>query len=186
MSGLSDKIQAAHDAAEKVDAAESAIIDQIKNAHEATKDIEWPGIPDLKVRMRLLTVSEARKAKVDNQQEFKRDGIEIGMQNLADYREQEAVHGMWRAFSDPETGKPIFRNAEHMRTLCTNDELKALCDAYNAFSDENDPNLEKLTDEEFEQLKETLKKKPDQIRSKVLSLPVAWKLLRILVAPQKN
>ncbi|MBR3071382.1 hypothetical protein, partial [Fibrobacter sp.] len=65
-------------------------------------------------------------------------------------------------------------------------ELKALCDAYNAFSDENDPNLEKLSDDEFEQLKETLKKKPDQIRSKVSSLPVAWKLLRILVAPQKN
>ena len=166
MSKFSDKIKAAHDTAADVDAAESAIIDQIKNAHEATKDIEWPGIPGLKVRMRLLTVSEARKAKVDNQQEFKRDGIDIGVQNLADYREQE--------------------NAEHMRTLCTNDELKALCDAYNAFSDENDPNLEKLTDEEFEQLKETLKKKPDQIRSKVLSLPVAWKLLRILVAPQEN
>ena len=186
MSGLSDKIQAAHEAAEKVDVAESAIIDQIKASHEVFKDIEWPGVPGVTVRMRLLTVSEARKAKVDNQQEFKRDGIEIGAENWADYREQEAVHGMWRAFSDPETGKPIFRNAEHMRTLCTNDELKALCDAYNAFSNENDPNLEKLTEEEFEQLKETLKKKPDQIRLKVLSLPVAWKLLRILVAPQEN
>ena len=183
MSGLSDKIQAAHDCS---DVAESAIIDQIKNAHEVTKDIEWPGIPEVKVRMRLLTVSESRKAKVDNQQEFKRDGIEIGMQNLADYREQEAVHGMWRAFSDPATGKPVFTSAEHMRTLCTNDELKALCDVYNAFSDENDPNLEKLSDEELEQLKDILKKKPDQIRLKVLSLPVAWKLLRILVAPQKN
>lgn len=186
MSVLSEKIKDAHDAAEKVDAAESAIIDMIKSSHDVFKDIEWPGIPGVNVRMRLLTVSEARKAKVDNQQEFKRDGIEIGMQNLADYREQEAVHGMWRAFSDPETGKPIFSSAEHLRTLCTNDELKALSDAYNAFSDENDPNLEKLTDEEFEQLKDILKKKPDQIRLKVLSLPVAWKLLRILVAPQDN
>ena len=186
MSGLSEKIKSAHNAAADVDASESAIIDQIKNAHEVTKDIEWPGIPEVKVRMRLLTVSEARKAKVENQQEFKRDGIDIGVQNLADYREQEAVHGMWRAFSDPETGKPIFRSAEHMRSLCTNDELKALCDAYNAFSDELDPNLEKLSDEEFEQLKEILKKKPDQIQQKVSSLPVAWKLLRILVAPQKN
>lgn len=186
MTALSDKIKAAHDAAEEVDVAESAIIDQIKASHDVFKDIEWPGVPGVKVRMRLLTVSESRQAKVDNQQEFKRDGIEIGMQNLADYREQEAVHGMWRAFSDPATGKPVFTSAEHMRTLCTNDELKALCDAYNAFSDENDPNLEKLSDEEFEQLKDILKKKPDQIRSKVLSLPVAWKLLRILVAPQEN
>ena len=186
MSGLSDKIKNAHDAAEAVDIAESAIIDQIKSSHDVFKDIAWPGVPGVTVRMRLLTVSEARQAKVDNQQEFKRDGIEIGMQNLADYREQEAVHGMWRAFSDPATGKPVFTSAEHMRTLCTNDELKALCDVYNAFSDENDPNLEKLSDEELEQLKDILKKKPDQIRLKVLSLPVAWKLLRILVAPQKN
>lgn len=186
MTAFSDKIKAAHDAAEEVDVAESAIIDQIKASHDVFKDIEWPGVPGVKVRMRLLTVSETRKAKVDNQQEFNRDGIEIGMQNLADYREQEAVHGMWRAFSDPATGKPVFTSAEHMRTLCTNDELKALCDAYNAFSDENDPNLEKLSDEEFEQLKDILKKKPAQIRSKVLSLPVAWKLLRILVAPQEN
>ena len=186
MSGLSDKIKNAHDAAEAVDIAESAIIDQIRSSHDVFKDIAWPGVPGVTVRMRLLTVSEARQAKVDNQQEFKRDGIEIGMQNLADYREQEAVHGMWRAFSDPATGKPVFTSAEHMRTLCTNDELKALCDAYNAFSDENDPNLEKLSDEELEQLKDILKKKPDQIRLKVLSLPVAWKLLRILVAPQKN
>ena len=186
MTALSNKIKNAHDAAEAVDIAESAIIDQIKSSHDVFKDIEWPGVPGVTVRMRLLTVSEARQAKVDNQQEFKRDGIEIGMQNLADYREQEAVHGMWRAFSDPATGKPVFTSAEHMRTLCTNDELKALCDAYNAFSDENDPNLEKLSDEEFEQLKDILKKKPDQIRSKVLSLPVAWKLLRILGAPQEN
>ena len=89
MTALSDKIKAAHDAAEEVDVAESAIIDQIKASHDVFKDIEWPGVPGVKVRMRLLTVSEARKAKVDNQQEFNRDGIEIGMQNLADYREQK-------------------------------------------------------------------------------------------------
>ena len=41
MSGLSDKIQAAHDGS---DVAESAIIDQIKNAHEATK-AELGGLP---------------------------------------------------------------------------------------------------------------------------------------------
>lgn len=164
----------------------SAVLDMIKNSHEERRVIEWPGRPEVKVQLRLLTVSECRKAKVENQQEFKRDGIEVGAHNFADYREQEAVHGMWRAFEDPETGKPIFKSAEHMRTFCTPDELTALCDAYNAFADEKDPNMEALSEEGVEMLIDTLKKTPDLVQRKVVSLNVAWKLLRILVSQQKN
>lgn len=164
----------------------SGIVQMIKDAHSVRKVIEWPGVPSVKVQMRLLTASEARLSKVANQKEFKRDDIDIGVQNLADYREQEAIHGLWQVFSDPETGKPLFKSAEEMRTVCTNDEITALCNAYNAFADENDPNLDKLSDDEFDDLKELIKKKPDQIPQKVTSLPVALKLLRILVAQQKN
>lgn len=164
----------------------AGIVQMIKDAHTVRKVIEWPGVPSVKVQMRLLTASEARLSKVANQQEFKRDGIDIGVQNLADYREQEAIHGLWQVFSDPETGKPLFKSAEEMRTVCTNDEITALCNAYNAFADENDPNLGKLSDEDFDDLKELIKKKPDQIPQKVTSLPVALKLLRTLVAQQKN
>lgn len=164
----------------------SGVVQMIKDAHTVRKVIEWPGVPSVKVQMRLLNASEARLSKVANQQEFKRDGIDIGVQNLADYREQEAIHGLWQVFSDPETGKPLFKSAEEMRTVCTNDEITALCNAYNAFADENDPNLDKLSDDEFDDLKELIKKKPDQIPQKVTSLPVALKLLRTLVAQQKN
>ncbi|MCQ2063731.1 MAG: hypothetical protein MJY99_10415 [Fibrobacter sp.] len=164
----------------------SGVVQMIKDAHTVRKVIEWPGVPSVKVQMRLLNASEARLSKVANQQEFKRDGIDIGVQNLADYREQEAIHGLWQVFSDPETGKPLFKSAEEMRTVCTNDEITALCNAYNAFADENDPNLDKLSDEDFDDLKELIKKKPDQIPQKVTSLPVALKLLRTLVAQQKN
>lgn len=164
----------------------SGVVQMIKDAHTVRKVIEWPGVPSVKVQMRLLNASEARLSKVANQQEFKRDGIDIGVQNLADYREQEAIHGLWQVFSDPETCKPLFKSAEEMRTVCTNDEITALCNAYNAFADENDPNLDKLSDDEFDDLKELIKKKPDQIPQKVTSLPVALKLLRTLVAQQKN
>ena len=79
----------------------SELIDQIKASRSVRRIIGWPGRPEIKIEMRLLNLSESRLAKVENQQEFKRDGIEIGMHNLADYREQEAVHGMWRVFTDP-------------------------------------------------------------------------------------
>ena len=164
----------------------SAIIEMIKDAHKVSKIIGWPGKPDIKVKMRLLTLSETRISKVQNQQEFKKDGLEIGSHNWADYREQECVHGMWRILLDPETDKPIFNSAEDLRSFCTTDELNAISAEYNAFADENDPSLDRLSNEDYEALVDTLKKTPDLIPKKVLSLPVAWKLLHTLVARQTN
>lgn len=164
----------------------SEVIEQIKEAHKVRRVISWPGRPDVKVEMRLLTLSEARRAKVDNQLEFKKDGIDIAMHNLADYREQEAVHGMWRVFCDPETGNRIFKSAEDMRLFCTTDELTALCAAYNAFADEMDPNVDKLDDGEIKKLIDLLKKTPDLIPQKVSSLNTALKLLRTLVVQHAN
>lgn len=165
---------------------ESSVIQMIKDCRKVTRIIGWPGRPDIKIKMRLLTISESREAKIENQKEFKRDGIDIAYHNIADYREQESVHGMWRVFTDVDTGERLFKSAEQMRLVCTNDELTALCNAYNAFADENDPNVDRLSDEDFETLVDTLKKKPDLIPQKVLSLPMALKLLRILVVPQQN
>lgn len=164
----------------------SEVLQMIKASHDVTRVIAWPGHPEAKVKMRLLTLSESRLAKVENQQEFNRDGITVAVHNLADYREQEAVHGMWRVFSDADTGEPIFTSAEHMRSFCTNDELSALCEAYNAFADENDPNVDRLSDEDYEKLLDMLKKTPDQIPQKVTNLRTAWKLLRIMVGQQAN
>ena len=114
------------------------LIARIKASHDVKRVVSWPGRPDIKIEIRLLTLSETRKAKVDNQLEFKHDGIDIAMHNVTDYREQEAAHGMWRAFYNVDTGKRIFRSVEHLRSFCTPDELKKLCDEYNAFAEECD------------------------------------------------
>jgi hypothetical protein len=158
------------------------LIERIKTSHDVRRVVNWPGRPDIKIEIRLLSLSEARKAKVDNQLEFKKDGIAVEWYNAADYREQEAAHGMWRAFYNVDTGERIFRSAEHLRSFCTPDELKKLCDEYNAFSEECDPSIDELSDESIESLIDTLKKTPDQVQSKVVSLNTAWKLVRTLVA----
>lgn len=158
------------------------LIERIKTSHDVKRVVSWPGKPDIQIEIRLLSLSEARKAKVDNQLEFKKDGIAVEWYNAADYREQEAAHGMWRAFYNPDTGKRIFRSAEHLRSFCTPDELKKLCDEYNAFAESCDPSIDELSDESIETLIDTLKKTPDQVQSKVVSLNTAWKLVRTLVA----
>lgn len=158
------------------------LIERIKASHDVKRVVSWPGRPDIKIEIRLLTLSDARKAKVDNQLEFKHDGIEVAWYNQADYREQEAAHGMWRAFYNVDTGERIFRSAEHLRSFCTPDELKKLCDEFNAFVEECDPSLDEVSDESIETLIETLKKTPDLVQLKVVSLNTAWKLVRTLVA----
>lgn len=158
------------------------LIARIKSSHDVRRVVCWPGRPDIKIEIRLLSLSDARNAKVDNQLEFKKDGIDVAMHNLADYREQEAVHGMWRAFYNLDTGERIFRSAEHLRSFCTPDELKKLCDEYNAFAESCDPSIEEISDEGMEILIDTLKKTPDQIQLKVVNLNTAWKLVRTLVA----
>ena len=158
------------------------LIARIKTTHDVKRIVSWPGRSDIQIEIRLLSLSDIRKAKVDNQLEFKRDGIEIAMHNLADYREQEAAHGMWRAFYNVDTGERIFRSAEHLRSFCTPDELKKLCDEFNAFVEECDPSLDEVSDESIETLIETLKKTPDQVQLKVVSLNTAWKLVHTLVA----
>lgn len=158
------------------------LIARIKTTHDVKRIVSWPGRSDIQIEIRLSSLSDTRKAKVDNQLEFKRDGIEIAMHNLADYREQEAAHVLWRAFYNVDTGERIFRSAEHLRSFCTPDELKKLCDEYNAFAEECDPSLDEVSDESIETLIETLKKTPDLVQLKVVSLNTAWKLVRTLVA----
>lgn len=169
---------------ESADESADEIIEQIKASHKVSRVIGWPGHEDIKVEMRLLNMSECRQAKIDNQLEFKKAGIELSVANLADYREQEVVHGLWRACYNPATGERIFRNAEDLRKSCTPDELLYLSGEFNGFVEEQDPNINKLSDEDFESLKELLKKTPDQIQLKVTNLPLAWKLLHTLVAQQ--
>ena len=169
---------------EASDESADEIIEQIKASHKVSRVIGWPGHEDIKVEMRLLNMSECRQAKIDNQLEFKKAGIELSVANLADYREQEVVHGLWRACYNPATGERIFRNAEDLRKSCTPDELLYLSGEFNSFVEEQDPNINKLSDKDFESLKELLKKTPDQIQLKVTNLPLAWRLLHTLVAQQ--
>lgn len=166
------------DALKKTDT--SALIDAIKADGPATKIISWPNRENIKVELKILNASESRQAKILNQKEFSREGLEIGMHNLADYRASEAAHGMWRAILDPDTHQPVFSSAEEFRSFLTDDEISYFVNAYNALSSEEDPNKD-LSDSDYDELIELLKKKQDLIPSRVISLPMAWRLLRIMV-----
>ncbi len=99
---------------------------------------------------------------------------------------QEAIHGLWRVILDPETRKPVFRSAEHMREYCTDGVITAFVILYNAFAGECDPNTKELPPEQLDDFISELKKTPEQIHLRVLNLGIAWQLLRTLAAPPKT
>jgi hypothetical protein len=164
----------------------SEILESVRVGTQYDTIIEWPGRPDIKIGMRLLSVSETRQAKIENQKEFKAAGLDIAVHNLADYRAQEAAHAMWRAFYDPGTRKELFHSVHQLRSFCTDDELTALANAYNTFAESNDPNLENMSEDDVDSLISLLKKTPEKIPQTVSNLHTAWRLLRTLVVPQKT
>lgn len=108
----------------------SALIDLIKADGPVIKIISWPKRDDVKVAIKVLSASESRMAKIDNQQEFKKAGIEISMHNLGDYRSSEAAHGMWRSILDSSTNEPIFKSVEAFRDFLTDDEISYFVNQY--------------------------------------------------------
>jgi len=152
----------------------------------ARKDIDWPGREDVRIRLRLLPVSEGRKARILNEQEFAAAKIKVEFHNLNDFRAQEAAFALAKAILDPSTDEPLFRSADHLRAFVTDDELGALSKAYNTFSEEENPDTEDYSDEQIRDLFEALKKTPDLIPGKVTNLSIAWRLLLISVSPQET
>lgn len=157
-----------------------SVLDKLRAGTDNRREFGWPGKPDVKVAVRLLSASESRKARIAAQKEFKDAGLEIGMHNMADFRAQEAAHGLWVSLVDPINDNPLFRSAEDLRAFCTDDELSALADEYNALCEECDPRVHEMSEEDAQALLGMLKKSPDLIHGKVQSLPVAWMLLRTM------
>ena len=168
------------------DAVSESVLERLRAGTDNRREFGWPGKPEVKVAVRLLSASESRKARIAAQKEFNDAGLEIGMHNMADFRAQEAAHGLWVSLIDPISNTPLFRSAEDLRAFCTDDELSALANEYNALCEEYDPRVHEMSDKDAQALLDMLKKTPDLIPGKVQSLSVAWMLLRTLAKKQTS
>ena len=174
-----DKIRfgADHDAA--------SLLDAIRIGTDNRREFGWPGKPDVKVAVRLLSATETLKARTAVHNEFKDAGLDM-VAHLDVFRAQEAAHGLCMALIDPSDNKPLFRSVADLRDFVSDDELAALSNEYNILCEECDPRIHELTEDDASALLGMLKKSPDLIPGKVQSLPVAWMLLRTLAKQQMS
>jgi hypothetical protein len=164
---------------------ENSILARIRAGIANQREISWPGNPDVKLRVRILSAMEITDARFENQQEFKSRGVDVAVHNLPDYREQEADHALWRALLDSD-GNRIFSSADDFRKFCSREEIKVFADEYTALSAECDPDVGSMSESEMQNLCDFLKKKPELIRLNVSSLRTAWRLLDILVGQSQS
>lgn len=161
------------------DSVADSVLDKLRAGTDNRREFGWPGKPDVKVAVRLLSAAESLKARVAVQKEFKDSGLDLAL-NIEPFRAQEAAHGLCMALIDPVDGKSLFRSVEDLRAFVFDDELAALADEYNVLCEECDPRIHEMSEEDAQALLGMLKKSPDLIPGKVRSLPVAWMLLRTL------
>jgi len=150
---------------------------------ENRREFAWPGKSATRAAVRLLSAKEVTAAKFANQREYKAMGIDIAVHNIADYKEQEADHVLWRAIIDLD-GKKVFSSVDDFRGGCSREVIAALSEEYNALSEECDPSIDAMSDAEYRSLLELVKKKPELIHTKVSNLRTAWQLLRTLADQQ--
>lgn len=167
------------DIRDQKDGVADSVLDRLRAGTDNRREFGWPGKPEVKVAVRLLSAAESHKARIAVQKEFKDAGLDLSI-NVESFRAQEAAHGLCMALFNPADDRPLFRNVEDLRAFVTDDELAALADEYNVLCEECDPRIHEMSEEDALALLGMLKKSPDLIPGKVRRLPVAWMLLHTL------
>jgi hypothetical protein len=142
------------------------------------------------VTVRLLTVQDTLEASFAADRIFADSGTHtVSMQNIKAYEAEKDVQNLYRACAD-EDGKPLAASVAEFRRLLTVADKERLIDAYNRLDAEANPSADTMSDAEFDELVETVKKNPNTA-SNVSSINTLRKLTRYLAAalaisPQVN
>ena len=154
---------------------------KLKAGSKVYKDIQWPGTDDATIRMRILNDGDYLAATLAS------DKImgSVTMANASRYNAELETQLLYRSITDPESGKSLGVITDFR--LLISPEIKAdLIDELDALHVENSPNPEVLSDEEFDKLFESVKKKPEEVVSSVSNINTLRKLVKYLVpAPKK-
>jgi hypothetical protein len=149
---------------------------------DRAKLLKWPAT-DIDIEIRVLSDHDRQQSVFATERLFKTSHIEMNIGTGVEYDYEQSTQVLYRAISFP--GKPerrVVATVEDFRKLMTYGIHKILDEEYVSFEKEQSPNLDRMTQEEFDILLQDLKKKPDSTLGKVTSLNIAKRLLHILVS----
>lgn len=155
-----------------------SLLAKLKAGSKNFKIVPWPGT-DEEVRLRILNEQDYLESSEATDRLFA--GRHVAAENITDYESEKATQQLFRAIEDPKSGKAITGNITEFRRLLTSEIKEALYDEFKQFADECDPHPSRLTDDEFDELFNSVKKNSKQISGNVSSIFIARRLIVALV-----
>lgn len=158
-----------------------SLLEKLKAGTRNIRVLKFPGT-DEDVAVRVLSAQEIQDSVFAAETLFKKAEVDVSASTLDAYEDERTTQILWRALRDPENQKePFAATVAELRKGLTRAEKSILADLYNEFEKECSPDFMAMTDTEFEELFETVKKNPEQLTSN-LSSPMLRGLLRYLAS----
>lgn len=159
---------------------DKSLLERLKAGSSLKKEIEWPGSGE-KIQIRLLNDGDYLSATLAADELMKN----VSVANIEKYNGEIETQLLYRCCLDPETGKSIGSITDFRITLTP--EVKAvLVDEMNSFHDENSPNTNQMSQEQFDKLFETVKKNAETAIMSVVNISLLRKLIVTLVSQLKS
>lgn len=159
------------------------LIDKIKLGTNLTKEIKWPGTEEV-VLIRLLSDNDYLMATKQTESVF--GDIKIAVQTLDSYNSEKETQLLFRAILNPETKERLFSNITDFRQVLRLEVKEKLMQEFDIFEQENNPDYEKLSDEEFDKLLLNLKKKSNGTVGNISNIYTLRRLVLYLANQQSN
>lgn len=155
------------------------LLDKIKAGSQASKEINWPGSEDAKIKIRVCNEQDFLKASQETDKLFQ--GTKVGAENVDQYSAEKETQLLFRAIQDPTTEKQLFTNILEFRSVLTPEIKNILGDELDALHEEFSPNPEDISNEDFDKLVQDVKKNAEAIESNS-NIFTLRKLVRYLVS----
>ena len=125
------------------------------------KPFTWPGgqLGLVLVVLTSLERDDSRAAAFERVKQRKLDPTKLDATTIELVATESVCQMLARAVLDPTTGEPYFSSAEEMRAIATDDEIDALFNLYSDHKRSVDPDIRTISDEEFREIDEAIKKK---------------------------
>jgi len=151
-------------------------IDKIKTVH----------IGDVTVGLKALRHNHYHEAQMTVSKAYQAEEVRVGMHNIDDFEMDKEDQYLLMTVVDVETGILIFDDVQTLRESLNKATRDSLLAEAEEWQEECSPNLSNLSEEEFDEVLEQVKKKPDQATLNELNLHTLKKLVHTLASQLKS
>lgn len=159
------------------------ILAKLKAGRDFTKTVR---IGEVALGLRILTERDHQDAGWAANDLLDERKTELKASNADLFESEKATQLIQRFVVDPATGKPVFPTADDVLDTLSRDQRNEIGAAYFDFEKEYSPSERTMSDAEFAELLEDVKKKPDMQLLTDLSGALLKRLVLSLAVPPTN